>query len=449
MDQETCKIRWKCKECSNKDFASKQTAVNHANKYHGDSDPGLIIVKVSKSIHLKAPASKNKKKAYNHFSQLSNVFNSDHFVEDFSWSSTFKNGSELSQREKVPSHGLDSGACRPGLPTVSSSPLVRVACPSSVTAASSILVTSAASQGVHTAASASQGVYTEDTAASRGVYIAASQGVYTAASQGVYTAATQGLYTAASHGEYIAASHGGNTVPTIGLYNTAAPSQQVLTLASLGGLISDSTEVFTAAMKGVLTSASPGGLKPANHEVFTPANPEVFTPGGREVSSTARQGVFTAAKPPLVTKVNHAVISICGTSATSLSLCESGFRPAPSILTHTDVAVLPDDDQEDILNLTLNTSGPDINFHHDSNPLTTFLFGDYEKQTENSALSTSLNTSQLTSTNDESASVMLSSKSTFKVPFKTLGHCGNVDCDGCNRAPCGLCYNCQNKEKSR
>ena len=53
MDQETCKIRWKCKECSNKDFASKQTAVNHANKYHGDSDPGLIIVKVSKSIHLK------------------------------------------------------------------------------------------------------------------------------------------------------------------------------------------------------------------------------------------------------------------------------------------------------------------------------------------------------------------------------------------------------------
>ena len=91
MDQETCKIRWKCTECSNKDFASKQTAVNHARKFHEDSDPGLIIAKVSKSIHLKAPALKTKKKAYSHFSQLTNVFNCDQVVEGFSWSNTSKN----------------------------------------------------------------------------------------------------------------------------------------------------------------------------------------------------------------------------------------------------------------------------------------------------------------------------------------------------------------------
>ena len=33
------------------------------------------------------------------------------------------------------------------------------------------------------------------------------------------------------------------------------------------------------------------------------------------------------------------------------------------------------------------------------------------------------------------------------LPFKTRGHCGEVDCVGCNREPCGSCYNCLHKSE--
>lgn len=40
-------------------------------------------------------------------------------------------------------------------------------------------------------------------------------------------------------------------------------------------------------------------------------------------------------------------------------------------------------------------------------------------------------------------------KSTFKVPFKTRGHCGDPGCTGCNTEPCGLCENCLHKKEKR
>ena len=35
----------------------------------------------------------------------------------------------------------------------------------------------------------------------------------------------------------------------------------------------------------------------------------------------------------------------------------------------------------------------------------------------------------------------------FHTPFKTRGHCGDNACTGCNRSPCGSCYNCQHKKE--
>lgn len=38
---------------------------------------------------------------------------------------------------------------------------------------------------------------------------------------------------------------------------------------------------------------------------------------------------------------------------------------------------------------------------------------------------------------------------TITVPLRTRGHCGRQECEGCNRVPCGSCYNCLNKRKKR
>ena len=48
-----------------------------------------------------------------------------------------------------------------------------------------------------------------------------------------------------------------------------------------------------------------------------------------------------------------------------------------------------------------------------------------------------------------SKSVPSAISKTFKVPYKTRGHCGDQDCSGCNREPCGLCQNCIHKKERR
>ena len=44
----------------------------------------------------------------------------------------------------------------------------------------------------------------------------------------------------------------------------------------------------------------------------------------------------------------------------------------------------------------------------------------------------------------------VASTTTFEVPYKRVrGHCGDQDCIGCNREPCGSCYNCLHKREKR
>ena len=90
------KPRWKCSECQ-KILSSKQSAVSHVKTFHGDSDPcktiSKVIVQVDEQNENIIPTSqpkkgikRKKKKAYQHISQLSNIFNNNDFVETFSLS---------------------------------------------------------------------------------------------------------------------------------------------------------------------------------------------------------------------------------------------------------------------------------------------------------------------------------------------------------------------------
>ena len=57
---------------------------------------------------------------------------------------------------------------------------------------------------------------------------------------------------------------------------------------------------------------------------------------------------------------------------------------------------------------------------------------------------------QLTEVSPHSDSVSDSNTLSYNtVPLKTRGHCGREDCVGCNREPCGVCFNCLNKRKIR
>ena len=83
------KARWKCVVCD-KTLASKQTALQHVKVFHSDSDPVKTILKVAaqepavgQSLNIRKKKS-TKKKAFNYFSQLSNIFNDSNLVETFS-----------------------------------------------------------------------------------------------------------------------------------------------------------------------------------------------------------------------------------------------------------------------------------------------------------------------------------------------------------------------------
>ena len=80
-------------------MASKQNIVKHVKRFHPDSDPSETISKVQISqqqeqnpIVIPKPkkAAKKKKKAYQHFSQLSNIFNNNDMIEQFSISKSKK-----------------------------------------------------------------------------------------------------------------------------------------------------------------------------------------------------------------------------------------------------------------------------------------------------------------------------------------------------------------------
>ena len=93
------KSKWKCSVC-NILLASKQNIVKHVKRFHPDSDPSETISKVQISqqqeqnpivIPKTKKAAKKKKKAYQHFSQLSNIFNNNDMIEQFSISKSKKN----------------------------------------------------------------------------------------------------------------------------------------------------------------------------------------------------------------------------------------------------------------------------------------------------------------------------------------------------------------------
>ena len=95
--EEKTRTKWKCKEC-NLTLASKQNAAKHVKKFHVDKDPKETIVKVTVQVSDKESnvAHKKKKSAYNHFSQLSNIFNNSSLVQSFSWSKKEINSVDLS-----------------------------------------------------------------------------------------------------------------------------------------------------------------------------------------------------------------------------------------------------------------------------------------------------------------------------------------------------------------
>ena len=87
--EEDIKTKWKCTVCT-KILASKQSATKHVKAFHSQSDPKqtILAVKTSTSDSQSNPVKKVKKKAYGHFSQLSNIFNINNMVERFCWSKT-------------------------------------------------------------------------------------------------------------------------------------------------------------------------------------------------------------------------------------------------------------------------------------------------------------------------------------------------------------------------
>ena len=96
MEQEI-KTKWKCKDC-NKILVSKQSATKHVKTFHSGSDPNqtIVEVKTSTSDTQSKPVKKVQKKAYGHFSQLTNVFNNNTLVERFSWSKNARKTEENS-----------------------------------------------------------------------------------------------------------------------------------------------------------------------------------------------------------------------------------------------------------------------------------------------------------------------------------------------------------------
>jgi hypothetical protein len=111
------KARWKCVVCE-KTLASKQTALQHVKVFHNQSDPVQTILKiitqesaVNQNMNIKKKKS-TKKKAFNYFSQLSNMFNDNNLVETFSLSQSKKSTSKEQKsksdpRNPDPSRSLD------------------------------------------------------------------------------------------------------------------------------------------------------------------------------------------------------------------------------------------------------------------------------------------------------------------------------------------------------
>ena len=63
------KTKWKCSTCG-KTLASKQTAVNHVEKFHPESDPKEIISKVTVEISEQ----EGQRKVPKYKIRLSNIF---------------------------------------------------------------------------------------------------------------------------------------------------------------------------------------------------------------------------------------------------------------------------------------------------------------------------------------------------------------------------------------
>ena len=102
---DTMAPRWKCVVCD-KTLASKQTALQHVKVFHSESDPVKTILKVvteepevDQSLNIKKKKS-IKKKAFNYFSQLSNIFSNNNLVETFSLSQS-KNSTIKEQKSKT------------------------------------------------------------------------------------------------------------------------------------------------------------------------------------------------------------------------------------------------------------------------------------------------------------------------------------------------------------
>ena len=106
------KARWKCVVCE-KSLASKQTALQHVKVFHNESDPVQTILKVitqesavKQSLNISKKKS-TKKKAFNYFSQLSNMFNDNNMVETFSMSQSKKHKSKSDLSNPDTSRSID------------------------------------------------------------------------------------------------------------------------------------------------------------------------------------------------------------------------------------------------------------------------------------------------------------------------------------------------------
>ena len=390
------KTKWKCKSCQ-KSLASKQTALNHVKVFHKESDPHNTISKVIVQLiedHIdilnpKKDTKVVKKKAFNHFSQLSNIFSDDNIVEKFSFSQPKKSkgAGDMIQPQKT----------------------IRVA--NSEVLPASTSVTPEPGPGTSSSSNPPQELHCSSIAAP----------LLPSTQELIQTQSCHVLPSLAP-------------VPNV-IYLTPEPQNVNNVLVSHDQVVScdfpdfdlNSSEAFPGINYPDITAdfeeeTTFDLLFRVNRPKNVSAAKHFMVPSD-QVTSVIQH------VPPLCPPANP-----CQSSPAQNLTLPSSQNPSSEMVRTASPISSP----------SYTTTFPTPCLPESSDTLSSATIAPNQDQ-----VPSRLSVPTLRRVTEKEKTAQSPLPNPFKTPYKTRGHCGYSDCQGCNREPCGFCYNCIHKKEIR
>ena len=461
--EEEKKTKWKCRSCE-KILASKQNALKHVQKFHEEKSPTETIVKVKVTNVEKQPkpVPKVKKKAYAFCSQLHSIFNDANLVEKFSWSKRKKSNNSEQVSAGCSSQGPVANTRTDGLSNSSCSDYPRLSSSEPTTTLTQSIhqtpITEAMPQPSGAADMTGRTIVMTTSGPEQLQSMQVTNSVLPAMVTSPTTLAPEHqsknpTTTTSPVNDSLSSTHAWLCSKTIPSVQNAAESPPAISNSSYSEAHSDfnSDPDLSAAVYSRQL-----GIQPSIDLI---SDPSVGQLDSRERVNVSSESDFNGIEVGSIDVSDISDIDFTSENetfnmlffnqdTTNLNNATQHFMIAR---TDNQARQLPSQNSTTVASEITDQILPIISAQYPA-PFSPTLASDG---------SVSSHTTGLPGANPQHTFASMSPQSTanpstsagqacFKVPYKRVrGHCGNQECEGCNREPCETCYNCLHKKEKR